>query len=343
MKTLNKPEINVAVVGCGFGKVHIRTLASGVGHFVLKKVCDLDAERLKIAAELPETQGKKIAFISDIQQVLNDPEIDVVSLALPHHLHKEFALAAAKAGKHIMLDKPLARTVEEGEAIVRAAEAAQVQLMVAFNFRYTPLYRAMHDTIARGALGPVILAATRHYQRFFYPGGSNWRNGASVGGGAIMGSGVHNVDMLRYCLGEPQEVYAAGVYDPQRLDAEAGASVVFRYKNNCLVDFFCNWCLSSEDRIHAASKFGEWEFYGRDGELRLHLDGKLKISRLDHTVEEVEVPEGAPFVKLWEHFESCLRSGELPLTTGADALRTQKLIAAIYRSMQSGKPVEVAE
>ena len=343
MKKMDKPAINVAVVGCGFGKMHIRTLATGVGSFVLKKICDRDPERLKLASELPETQGKKIEYTADFDSVLADPDIDAVSLALPHHLHKDFAVAAARAGKHIMLDKPLARTVEEGEAIVRAAEAARVQLMVAFNFRYTPLYRTMHDTIASGALGPVILAATRHYQRFFYPGGSNWRNGASVGGGAIMGSGVHNVDMLRYCLGEPREVYAAGVNDPQRLDAEAGASVVFRYRDNCLVDFFCNWCLSSEDRVHAASKFGEWEFYGRDGELRLHLDGQLKISRLDHSVEVVEVPAGNPFVHLWAHFEACLRSGEAPLTSGADALWTQKLIAAIYRSMESGRPVEVAE
>lgn len=344
MKIITSSQIPVAVIGCGFGRNHIKILANGAGSFVLKTICDTNKERISQVLQLPECQGKDICVTTDCQTVFNDPEIQVVVLSLPHHLHKKFAIEAAKAGKHILIDKPLARNVEEGKAIIRACETADVQLMIAFNFRYDPMYQVMHEAVTSGKIGPVTLAVTRHYQMFYCPPGSNtnWRSAESVGGGAIMGSGVHNIDMLRHFFGDVAEVYAAGVFDENRLEAEAGAAVVFRCRNNTVVNFFCNWCVSSDFGVpEAASTFGEWEFYGRDGELRRHLDGKIKISRLDGTVEVLEVPSGSALQYLWMHFENALRTGSAPLTCGKDALETQKLIETVYQSMASHQVVTV--
>lgn len=143
---------------------------------------------------------------------------------------------------------------------------------------------------------------------------------------------------MRFCLGDPQEVYACGVNDSQRLDAEAGAAVIFRYASGTIVNFFCNWCKSSRAKS-APQVLGEWEFYGRNGELRRLLEGELCISRLDDSVETLPIAEGSAFLNLWMHFEDCLRNGKTPLTNVEDALRTQRLIAVTYESMRTGKPV----
>lgn len=342
MSQFNKEVINVGVIGCGFGRIHINTLSKGVGSLCLKSVCDADMNRLEGIRTNPDVQGKDILFTTDYKQIFNDPEIDVVSLALPHHLHERFAVEAAEAGKHIMIDKPIARTLEEADRIIDACEKAGVQLVVAFNFRYSPFYRKLRDILNSGAVGKVLLGVTRHYQRFYYPGGSNWRKSASVGGGAVMGSGVHNLDMLRFCMGEPEEVFAYGVGDAKRLDAEAAATIVFKYADGAIVNFLCNWCKSSGHKVaDPATVFGEWEFFCENGELRRHLDGKFRLARLDQEPEEVEFGSENAFEVLWRHFEHCLRTGELALTNGRDARKSLALVLKVYESINTGKPVKI--
>lgn len=340
MKVLDKETINVGVLGLGFGIVHVLELKKDPGSLRLKTVCDLDDARIQRAKDV--LGDKKVHFTKDYREILDDPEIDVVCVSMPHHLHQRFVEEAAAAGKHIMLDKPLARTEEEGQAIADAVKKADVQFMVAFNFRFNPMYQEIQKNITTNAIGLPLLVITRHDQRFFYPGGSNWRNSQSVGGGAIIGSGVHNIDFMRFCLGDPEEVYACGVNDAQRLDAEAGAAIIYRYASGTIVNFFCNWCKSANRDVPSPSHpdlFGEWEFYGREGELRKLVDGGLCVSKLDSSVRDLTYGNESAFYNLWMHFEDCLRTGKTPLTNVDEALRTQHLIAITYESMKTGKPV----
>ena len=340
MKPFTKETIHIGILGVGFGITHVRELAKNPGTMRLKTVCDLDEERLERAKN--ELAGKPVNFTRDYREILDDPEIDVVCISLPHHLHQRFVEETAAAGKHIMLDKPMARTEAEAAAIVEAVKKANVQCMVAFNFRFNPLYQAIQKTLTSGAIGQPLLVITRHDQRFFYPGGSNWRNSQSVGGGAIIGSGVHNIDFMRFCLGDPEEVYACGVNDPQRLDAEAGAAIIFRYANGTIVNFFCNWCKSSaREEKSPPHIFGEWEFYGREGELRKLVNGTLCVNKLDNSVREISFGDESAFYNLWMHFEDCLRNGKTPLTNIEESFRTQHLIEMTYEAMKTGKPVRI--
>jgi len=339
---MSQKELSVAVIGCGFGCTHINELAQGHPRLKLAAVCDADETRLTGQRNNPALKGQNILFTQDYHQILNDPKIDIVSLALPHHLHERFAVETANAGKHIMLDKPIARTLEEADQIIAAAEKNQIKLMVAFNYRYSALYSTIQKTLIGGAIGKVLLAVTRHYQRFYYPGGSNWRNSASVGGGCIMGSGVHNLDMLRFCMGEPDEVFAYAVNDAKRLDAEAAATVVYKYANGAIVNFLCNWVKSSSNSTKdPAQVFGQWEFYGENGELR-PIDGQLLINRLDEDPLPVEIPpEPGAFHTLWEHFADCIQFNQTPLTNGLDAKASLQLVLKTYESIKTGKPVKI--
>lgn len=343
MSQLNKKILNVAVIGCGFGRNHIKALANGVDGLRLKTVCDANTARMNAIRE-DETLKDKLSgvrFTTDCETIFSDPDIDIVSLSLPHHLHEKFAVKAAEAGKHIVLDKPIARTLDEADHIVEAAEKNKVKLLVAFNFRYTPLYTAIQKTLKSGVIGKVLLAVTRHYQRFYYPGDSNWRKSASVGGGCIMGSGVHNIDMLRFCLGDPEEVFAYAVGDAKRLDAEAAATIVYKYAGGTIVNFLCNWVKSSSHQTKTpADVFGEWEFYGEDGELR-PIDGELMLNHLDQNPERIEIPEGDGISNLWTHFADCIQNDRTPLTNGRDARASLNLVLKTYESIKTGNPVKI--
>ena len=340
---MQNASFKVGVIGCGFGRHHIQTLAEGVPHLTLAAVCDVDDNRLADQRKNPALRDKPIRFTSDYKDILNDPEIGIVSLALPHHLHEKFAVEAAAAGKHIMLDKPIARTLEEADRIIAAVERNHIILMVAFNFRFAPDYMRIREALQGGAIGRVLLAVTRHYQRFCPPAGSNWRNSASVGGGCVLGSGVHNLDMLRYCMGDPEEVFAYGVGDPQRLDAEAAATIVFKYASGAIGTFLCNWVKSSPSGSpDPASAFGEWEFFGENGELRQHLDGRLMTAKLGEEPAPLDiVDQTSPFRRMWEHLVDCIVNGKLPMTNCYEARASQELVLNVYESMRTGKPVRI--
>ncbi|MGI5868205.1 MAG: Gfo/Idh/MocA family protein [Kiritimatiellia bacterium] len=339
MKKTTKSSISVGVIGVGFGWCHIQALLQKPGTLRLKYACDVDRARLEATkAKMPADCG--VIFTTDYMTVFHDPEIDVVALSLPHHLHRRFAIEAAQCGKNIMIDKPIAPTLEDAEAINKAVAAAGVQLAVAFNFRYDPFYASARRMLQEGAIGKVLLAVTRHYQAFNPPAASNWRNAKSVGGGCVMGSGVHNIDMLRFCLGEPDEVFAYTVGDPKRIDAEAAATISFKYACGTIVNFLCNWVKSSSHRTpDPATMFGEWEFYGETGELRSHGDRNFRLTRLGGDPEPVARPGGDAMVNLWTHFEDCLRTGKTPLTNGEDATKTLALLLKVYESARMNKPV----
>ncbi|MBE6364362.1 MAG: Gfo/Idh/MocA family oxidoreductase [Lentisphaerae bacterium] len=341
MKIPDEKIINVGVIGCGFGWFHIEAISDYPDHSVrVKTICDQSSEKLAMVKGWLGSKADGVVFTQNSREIMDDPDIDVVCISLPHHLHLPFVKEAAAAGKNIMLDKPMARNESEAAEIVEAVNNAGIQAMVAFNFRYHPQYQAMQQAIASGRIGKVLLSQSRHYQRFYPAENSNWRNRESIGGGAIMGSGVHNIDFMRFCLGDPEEVYACAVNDYKRLDAEAGASVIFRYASGTVVNFFCNWCKSST-AVDAARKFGEWEFFGDNGELRLHEDGVLRICRLDNSAEELICDSTSQFLRQWEHFADCLRSGKTPLTNMEESFKTQHLIAKVYESMRSGRPEKV--
>ena len=222
-----KPEImNVAVLGAGFGAAHVGGILSNPERFRLRWLCDLnEAQSRKCMERFEGKVSEGFRLGGDYRVALEDPEVQAVAVSMPHHIHEKVCVEAAQAGKHIMLDKPIARTLEEADKIIASADANKVTLMVAFNYRFTPFYAKLREMVAEGLIGRPLFAVTRHYQSFNPPPNSNWRSKASTGGGCVIGSGVHNIDFMRWLLGEPEEVFAYGVEDPARLDAEAAASI----------------------------------------------------------------------------------------------------------------------
>lgn len=200
-------QIRLGLIGLGFiGEVHLRNSMKLTNGSVLA-VSDTSRRALKRA----QNAGIKKAY-SNYEELLKDDTVDAVIIALPTHLHAQCACAAAEAGKDILLEKPIARTAEEGKKIVRAAEKNSVKLMLAYPLRFNSSAIELREQLKSGCIGDAVTAyATfvnsgpfkhRTQDHAPVPVPEWWFNKELVGGGALIDNGSHMINLLRWYFGE---------------------------------------------------------------------------------------------------------------------------------------------
>src|SRR5438270_8727458 len=211
-------DLRIGVIGCGFmGRTHSNAFGQAPKFFnlpyrpVLKRVCARNAERAQAFASNWGYEG----FETDWHAIVESSDIDVVDIATPNNTHAEIAIAAAKAGKMVMCEKPLGRSVAESESMVRAVEQAKVPNMVWYNYRRAPAVVLAKDLIDAGKLGRIF-----HYRTVFLQdwtisadlpqgGEALWRLDASVAGSGVTGDLLaHNIDTAMWLNGHINEVTA---------------------------------------------------------------------------------------------------------------------------------------
>lgn len=319
--------------------MHGRGISRMDGAMEIVAVCDVD----RSAAEAFASEFEVKNVYTDYREVLEDGSVEAVLVLLPHNLHREVCVAAADAGKHILVDKPIARTVNEAQPIVDAAERAGVTLMVGFNQRFMSVHRKIKELLDSGTIGNPFAARIDHHQDFRRPEGHWWRSKEAVGGGCVIGSGIHRLDLLRWFLGEPESVYALAVDNPDRHEAELVAGATIRFKNGAVGEFFCNWSVPKPFRIprlgEDLSLFGpEGSIMIQGGELFLYHAGGNKGS-LSASAPVIVDDRGRE--TMWQHFARCVVEQREPDTGGQEGIATLRFVEAIYRSVESGQPVAV--
>ena len=196
--------VTVAILGGGFmGVSHANNYAALGERVRVKTVCSRSAERAQRVADIV---GAEVS--TDLEAVISDPEVDAVDICLPTPLHRTAAERAFGDKKAVFLEKPLALTVEDGEAIVRAAERGGRTFMVGLVLRFWPEYVELHRRVTSGELGrPLSLAASRLSPPADW---AEWFADPSQSGGAPVDLMVHDFDQANWLLGEPRTVYARG-------------------------------------------------------------------------------------------------------------------------------------
>ena len=206
-------KLNVGLIGAGFmGKAHSLAYMAMPMFFwpapaipVRKTIVDVSDA---IAAEAAQRFGFEKSS-SDWRSVVEDPEIDIIDIATPNHLHAEIAIAAAAAGKHIISEKPLARSGEEAKTMYDAVKNAGIVHMVAFNYRRTPAVALAKKYIDEGAIGDILNFRGTYLQDWSADpdGPLSWRFQKSIAGSGSLGDiGTHVVDLARYLCGEITQV-----------------------------------------------------------------------------------------------------------------------------------------
>jgi predicted dehydrogenase len=271
----NKPKLRIGLIGTGFmGKTHVFGFASA------PKVFDLPYEiELHTVADISEETARKAAHdfgfahaTTDWRDLVNSPEIDVIDITAPNPLHKEMALAAIAAGKHVYCEKPLAPLASDAEDMAIAAEAAGVKTQVGFNYLCNPMLKLAKTMIAEGELGEIRGYRGLHCEDYMADASSpfSFRHDPA-GGGALADIGSHALATAEYLLGPITEVLGDCItMIPTRPDAQGGTRAVqvddvgrafVRFANGAQGSIEGNWIATGRKMQH------DFEVYGTKGAL----------------------------------------------------------------------------
>ena len=201
------------------------------------------------------------------EALLADPEIDVVYIPLPNHLHAEWTVAAARAGKHVLCEKPLALTASQAQDMVDACRAAGVLLMEAFMYRQHPTWIAACELLASGRIGR--LQAVDSWFSYYNDDPANIRNAVATGGGALYDIGCYSVNLSRMLFGtEPTRVQAAITRDPQ-LGVDTVTSAILEFEAG-VATFTCSTRAEPDQRV---------DIYGTEGRIAIEIPFNIPPDR----------------------------------------------------------------
>jgi predicted dehydrogenase len=325
--------LSAAIIGAGgVGNIRARSI-SGSGLGQVSAIADVDPDRAQESAK-----RFSATFTVDWREAVSRPDIDVVVVSTPTKFHAEIAVEALLAGKHVLCEKPLARTTEEGRRMVETAHRANRVLKTGFNYRQMAHTRKACELIEAGAIGPVYFLRCR-YGHGGRPGyEQHWCTDAELsGGGVLQEQGIHMVDLVRVFLGEPSRVLAK----------------MRRYfwpfhevEDNC----FCMFETPAGQMAQLHVSWTQWrnileiEIFGQDGYLRLEGRGghygpqRLTCGRrqANHGRPAEEVfsfgEEDDSWSREWQEFVELVRNGKGLPAAAKEGLRTQKLVEAAYQS-----------
>lgn len=327
-----------AIVGAGtMGNVHALSCLN-LPDATVTWVADRDAGRAEaLAAKL----GARAT--TNNEEAVGAGDVDAVIVTTPTPAHRAVTELAAANGKHVFCEKPIAREIADGEAMVAACARAGVRFMVGHVVRFFPEYARIHDLIQDGTLGQIgIVRASRVNA---YPKASrNWYTNLEWSGGPIVDMMIHDLDTLRWYFGEAERVYARGLsYSAHQQAVDYGLAIV-RFANGVIAHVETSWA-------HAGFRTAI-EVCGSQGTVR-HASDEHPPIRLERTIpaeraaEGVQVPrsplEEGPYQIELRHFLERIASGEPFLVTGEEAVRSLALALAILESVQTGRPVTFAD
>jgi xylose dehydrogenase (NAD/NADP) len=253
------------------------------------------------------------------EELLADPDVEVVYIPLPNALHVDWSVRALEAGKHVLCEKPLARTEAEARRAFAAARAADRLLMEAFMWRHTPQTRKLSELLADGAVGRLRMVRATFGFRLERDG--DVRLSRELQGGALMDVGCYCVSAVRLVAGEPVHVRAEQVRGGDGVDVRLAATM--RFADDVLGVIDCALDAPIGHRLTVVGEAGELvledPFHGRNPGIR--RNGEL-----------IDVPYANPYALEFENFSAAIRGDAEPLLGGRDAVAQAAAIEALYRS-----------
>jgi len=337
--------IGVAIVGAGIGAEHLKGYLALPERFSVKAICDLDVERARGVAN-----GTSIHVTADLDEVLADPSIQLIDVCLPPHLHFPITLKAHAAGKDVVCEKPLVRSLEEANALLESVKTTGRSIFPVFQYRFGPAMRQLRALIDAGLAGRAYVASSEvHWNRgkgyYDIPWRGTWKGEC---GGAILGHAIHAHDLICYVLGPVEEVFTMADTRVNAIETEDCAALSFRMKNGALATSsvtlgaaedasrlrFCFEGFTAESgSLPYRPAEDKWRFIARAPTTQAQIDAVLA------TVGEGE----NGFTGFVEAIADAMEGRGGKEVTVTDGLQSIELVTAIYRSAREGKPVRLAE
>ncbi|WP_116092130.1 Gfo/Idh/MocA family protein [Sphingomonas crusticola] len=334
-------KLGYAIVGLGtYGLKVIIPQFVNCANSRLAAVVSGDADKAKRVAAQYGLPDRSIYNYQNFDSIRDNPDVDIVYVCLPNSMHADYVIRAAKAGKHVMCEKPMAVSVAECEAMIAACKKAGKKLMIGYRVHFEATNLEAMRLASSGAIG------TRKYLRsehgFVQPNPSMWRlKRALSGGGSLMDMGVYSLQAARYMTGEePIAVYAhesTDKSDPRFQEVEDRIEWELEFPSgviaSCLSMYSANQnhilLMGDKGRIElepATRYSGNHMWTGRDG----------------RETEITDIPPGprpTQFAGQLDHFVDCIVNNKEPIVSGEEGLRDLRIVEAIYRSAREKKRI----
>jgi predicted dehydrogenase len=342
--------LRVGVIGLGMGRNHVAAYQTHPGCKVVA-VADLIAPLLK---EMADKYGVEKRYNSG-EEMLAQEKLDIVSVATPNDTHKALTIRAFEAGCHVLCEKPMALSADEGRAMLAAAKKAGKRLMIDFSYRFTEQSMALKAQVDTGILGDVYFGRTVWHRRRGMPKFGGWfGQKAHSGGGPLIDLGVHRLDLALWLMGYPRPVWVLGsTYNPiasaqalkenKAFDVEDLAVGLIKFANGATLEVEASWAANIKETEHM-----ETRLYGtKAGLVQRNYDETYKFEAelyMEREGAHFDMKLHAPFAPVTSamyHFVDSILNEKAHIASGEEGLLVMEILDALYRSAAEGRPVEI--
>lgn len=324
-------SLRVGLIGCGGMGMNLARHCHSLENAKIVAVTDAVAEAAKKAAD--EFGARRFPSYKSLIEF----DVDGVIIATPNDSHARYTIAAARAGKHIFCEKPMAMRVADCKAMIDAADKADVKLMVGQVLRLIPAFWKTHQIVSSGKLGkPFGMAVTR----LGGPDGLSrgWRASKKQAGGVLYEVHVHELDFMRFVMGEAESVYASmGHFTEAKTEYEDVAFVQIRYRNGGIGTLHCGTSSSIGNyEMMVQCEKGTLVNGGFGGGIRY-----CKFREEPMVVDQSELEKEDAYHEEVRSWVDCITKGTPMVFDGHDGMKAIELCDAAYRSARTGKPVRL--
>jgi UDP-N-acetyl-2-amino-2-deoxyglucuronate dehydrogenase len=339
--------LNFGIVGCGRIASRHADAIWARGDSRLVAVCDSDAARAARMASQYSCESH-----SDYAEMLSRDDLDVVCICTPSGMHASQGIEAARAGKHVVVEKPMALTLEDADALRRACDEAGVKLTVVLQNRYNAAMRRLREAADAGKMGKLLLATAtvRWYRPQEYYSGDNWHGTWAMDGGALMNQAIHHIDAMQWMMGEAESVFAYTGTLAHEMEAEDTGIGVVRFRSGSLGS------VEGSTITYPANIEGSLALFAQRGSVKIggnsldridfwKVEGELEHEREILRRQELDPPPSRYLSHslVLDDMVRAIREDGAPATDGVEGRKSLALVLAFYRSARESREVKVSE
>lgn len=331
-------KLNFGIIGCGrIAYKHAEAIKKNEKANLLC-VCDIIEER---AAEYKDKYGAEAHF-TDYRKMLEYSGLDVVNICTPSGMHAEMGIAAAQAGKHVIVEKPMALSLKDADDLIGACDESGVKLAVCFQNRFNPPVQKLRRALEEGRFGKLTHASAivRWFRPQDYYDQAPWRGTRAMDGGCLMNQSIHNIDLLQWMMGPVESVFGYTATNLRKIECEDVGVAVLKFKNGALGVIEASTTIYPENLEETLNIFGEKGTVVLGGiavnkiETWKFADSTDENGAIDQHQQDVPNVYGFGHEALVEDFINAVINNSEPYITGREGRNALEIVLSIYNCKQ---------
>jgi len=343
MPLKNRKTLKVGLVGCGrIATQHLTAIKVLRNQIKLVAVCDSNPKKAKeVGLEY------RVPFYTNYRDLLKRKDIDLVIICTPNGFHYPMGMAAVRAGKHVLLEKPLAINLKEADDLIRAFKKRKKELLVVMQVRYNQALRVLKKTIQAGKLGKIYNATLtiRWSRPQSYFEEADWRGKKSLDGGAFLNQGIHYLDALQWLLGGVKSVYGKIDRVAHRIETEDEVFSLVRFKNGAygLVEFtICAYSQNLECSITILGQKGTVKLGGKAiNEIEFWQVKNCPRPKIQEKIPPDFKGSSPHHLFVYRDIVNYFKKGKEPFFSGEEARKSLETLEAVYKSAKQNKEIRL--